>query len=101
MRVLPMITAALLLAAPALADDEEFGALYVDEGVDDTYYTCVACHSERIIVQQGLSRDAWDRLIDWMIDEQGMAEIDDELRTSILDYLTANYNVDRPHFPGR
>lgn len=80
-------------------DDPEFGVLKVAEGVETTYYACVACHSEMIVAQQGLSRDEWDELLVWMVDEQGMAEIEEPDRTEILDYLATHYNHDRPNFP--
>ncbi|MTI17128.1 aldehyde dehydrogenase [Rhodobacteraceae bacterium RKSG542] len=80
-------------------EEYEFGLLVDAPGVEDTFYACSSCHSERIIAQQGLTRSDWDELIDWMIEDQGMYELDDEERTIILDYLAANYNTDRPNFP--
>ena len=64
-----------------------------------TFYACNACHSERIVAQQGLSRSHWDELLVWMVDEQEMDEIDETDRTVILDYLAAHYGEDRPNFP--
>lgn len=81
------------------AEPSEFGMLKVAEGVETTYYACTACHSEMIVAQQGLTRDDWDELLDWMVEEQGMSELDTEERTVVLDYLAAHYNVDRPNFP--
>ncbi len=93
--------AALLLSSlshPALAD-EEFGRLVVAEGVEETYYACTACHSEMIIAQQGKTREDWDELFVWMVEEQGMDEIPEPERSKILDYLAEHYNTDRPNFP--
>lgn len=91
-------------AAPAGSDDaaaaeDEFGILFVADGVDTTYYACTACHSEMIVAQQGKTRDGWDKLLDWMIEEQGMSELPQDERDVILDYLAAHYNTDRPNFP--
>ncbi|MEM9783793.1 MAG: aldehyde dehydrogenase [Pseudomonadota bacterium] len=88
-------------AAPTAPAEEtpEFGVLKVAHGVETTYYTCSGCHSERIIAQQGLTRAGWDDLLDWMIEEQGMPELDAADRDEILDYLAAHYNEDRPNFP--
>ena len=86
-------------AVPSSADEAAFGVLKVAEGVDVTYYTCTACHSEMLVAQQGLTRERWDSLLDWMIEEQGMHELAPEERDTILDYLATHYNTDRPNFP--
>jgi cytochrome c len=52
-----------------------------------------------IVAQQGLTRDEWDEMFEWMVEEQGMSEIEEPDRTQILDYLAAHYNTDRPNFP--
>ena len=81
------------------AEEYEFGVLFDAPGVEATYYACVACHSERIVAQQGLTRDEWDEMLEWMVEEQGMSEIEEPDRTEILDYLAEHYNTDRPNFP--
>ena len=83
---------------PPAEESPEFGILKAADGVEATFYACTACHSEMIVAQQGLSRDHWDELLEWMVDEQGMSEIDEPDRTEILDYLAAHYNEDRPNF---
>ncbi len=83
------------------AEEAEFGILHVAEGVEETYYTCTACHSEMIVAQQGLTRAHWNEMLEWMVEEQGMSEIDEPDRTVILDYLATHYNEDRPNFPGK
>lgn len=81
------------------AEEGEYGVLVEAPGVEETYAYCAACHSERIVAQQGLSRAHWDELLVWMVEEQGMYEIDEPDRSLILDYLSENYNEDRPNFP--
>ncbi len=80
-------------------EESEYGVLVVADGVEETYYSCVACHSERIVAQQGLTRERWEKLLVWMVEEQGMPELDPETETIVLDYLAQHYNVDRPNFP--
>ncbi|MCV2869607.1 cytochrome c family protein [Defluviimonas sp. WL0002] len=80
---------------------EDFGLLVDGAGAEETYDACTACHSEMIVVQQGKTRDGWDKLLDWMIEEQGMAELPPDERDAILDYLAQHYNTDRPNFPQR
>lgn len=95
---------AVAKAAPAEAaatdqEADDFGLFFVDKGVEETFYACTPCHSERIVAQQGLTRADWDELLDWMVEEQDMDEPDAELRTTILDYLSKHYNTDRPNRP--
>jgi len=83
----------------AVEQEEDFGQLFIAPGVEETYYACTACHSEMIVAQQGKTRDGWDDLLDWMIEEQGMSELPSDERDIILDYLAEHYNIDRPNFP--
>lgn len=92
---------ALTLIQANATEDSEFGVLHVAPGVEETYYACVACHSEMIVAQQGLSKTDWDELLDWMVEEQGMDELEADEREVILDYLATHYNPDRPNFPRR
>lgn len=78
-----------------LARSDEFGGLPVGKGAEETYYACSSCHSIRLVRQQGQTRAGWDELLDWMIDEQDMAEIEAEERKLILNYLTTYYNIDQ------
>ncbi|WP_217906214.1 c-type cytochrome [Vibrio natriegens] len=52
---------------------------------------CSACHSLHMVAQQGLSRTRWDKMLDWMIEEQGMEELDGDNREAVLDYLSTYY----------
>ena len=96
-----LAAACALAAVPGAAEEGEFGQLVVAEGAEETFYACTACHSEMIVAQQGKTREGWADLLDWMTEEQGMAELDPAERDVILDYLAAHYNTDRPNFPRR
>ncbi|MDJ0926041.1 MAG: aldehyde dehydrogenase [Gammaproteobacteria bacterium] len=89
--------ASVLLSSHA-AGDAPFGVLVDADGAAETYGVCIACHSEKIIAQQGLSRAAWDELLDWMVEEHGMANIQGPVRDRILDYLAQHYGEDRPNY---
>jgi cytochrome c len=78
----------------------EIGSFHPAPGAQITYDLCTACHSEMIIAQQGQTRDGWDEILVWMVEEMGMAELAEEDRDQVLDYLGTYYNPDRPHFPG-
>jgi cytochrome c len=79
----------------------DVGTLHPMPGAQITYDYCTACHSEMIIAQQGQTRDGWDEILVWMVEEMGMGELDTEDRDKILDYLAEYYNPDRPHAPTR
>lgn len=96
-----LVAGLIALTAASLAQDSEYGVLHQAPGVEETYIYCAACHSERLVAQQGLSRGDWESLFDWMVEEQGMDEIEEPDRSIVLDYLTMHYNIDRPYFPGR
>ena len=95
------LATALMTAAGSAQDTtgNEYGLMVEGVGVEETFYACTACHSEMLIVQQGNTRDRWDKLLYWMVDEQGMAPLDESERDVILDYLATHYNTDRPNFP--
>ena len=81
---------------PVLSQDDPFGEDWPrTEGWEETGYLCSACHSLALVKQQGLPRFRWDQLLDWMVEEQGMAEPDAEERELILDYLTRHFNPER------
>ena len=89
--------AAAAPAAPSPAHD--LGLLVAGEGGAETHAYCTACHSERIVAQQGLTRPDWDELLEQMVEEHEMTPIEEPDRARVLDYLAAHYGTDRPNFP--
>ena len=75
------------------------GVLVAAEGAEETYAYCTACHSERIVAQQGLTRTDWEELLEQMVEENGMEPIEEPDRGRILAYLETHYGPDRPNFP--
>jgi cytochrome c len=75
-------------APPDFGPDWPAGPGQAEAGV-----LCNACHSLAIVKQQRLSRDVWDKLLDWMVEEQGMAEQTSERRQLILDYLATHFGT--------
>ncbi|MFT6558448.1 c-type cytochrome [Sneathiella sp.] len=86
-------------AEPESVSADEYGLLINKPGAEETFNYCTACHSERIVAQQGLTETGWEELLEWMVDEQEMEPIDEPDRSLIIKYLTENYNLDRPNFP--
>ena len=79
--------------SPAVAQDEGAGGgLPEGEGRDTVSAICSGCHSLRLVKQQGMSRKRWDHLLDWMVEKQGMPELDPETRDTVLDYLAENFS---------
>jgi cytochrome c5 len=61
---------------------------------EEVFARCTACHSTAIIRRSGFSRERWDELMDWMTEKQGMAPLEGDVRTRVVDYLAE-------HFPPR
>ncbi len=100
--------AGLLLLAPLAAaettHEEEFGAYWPKgETAEEVGYFCMACHSLAIIAQQGLDRKRWDDVMQWMIEDHGMPELDEETYTRFLDFLTESFpeGSHKERVPGR
>ena len=77
----------------------DFGLLVVADGAEATHAYCTVCHSERIVAQQGLTREDWLETLELMVDEHGMAPIEGPDFDLVLDYLSTHYGPDRPNFP--
>ena len=71
------------------------------EGAVETHAYCTACHSERIVAQQGLTRPDWAELLEQMVEEHEMTPIEEPDLGRILGYLATHYGIDRPNFPNR
>lgn len=71
------------------------------ESKDIVYGVCSGCHSIRLVMQQGMSRKRWDKLLDWMVEKQGMAPLTPEIEEQVLDYLSANFGEDEHQAEGQ
>ncbi len=103
LRFAALFAGALALPAfGAAAEDDPFGPDWPEgPGREEAGYLCGACHSLRLVTQQGLSRSAWDETLDWMVEEQEMDEPEPEERALILSYLSEHFGIDhRPSHLG-
>ena len=66
------------------SDAPDIGLLVAAEGAEETYAYCTACHSERIVIQQGLTRAGWEEVLKWMVEEQGLGPIDEPDLSKVL-----------------
>ena len=81
----------LALAAPALADDRGIEDFPDGKGREETANMCAACHSGRLVSQQGMTRAQWDETLDVMTERHKMPVLEGEERALILDYLAASF----------
>lgn len=73
---------------------QDWQGLPAGAGREEVFYTCNVCHSLKLVMQQNLSRDSWAETLEWMVEEQGMSEIEDEeVKARLLDYLATHYGV--------
>jgi hypothetical protein len=102
LRAVPLLAGALmLLVLPAVAPvaqerrvrpPEEKPEQYPDgPNREDTFYFCTACHSFKIVAQQGMSRQRWDETLDFMVSRHKMVEVQGVEREKILDYLAVAF----------
>ena len=86
---LPLSTA-LAQGKPKIADEapEHYPA---GPHREDTFYFCTACHSFKVVAQQGLSRERWDESFDWMVERHKMPRPEGADRQHMLDYLAAAF----------
>lgn len=71
---------------PVQAEDETFG-LPDAPGREEVLIYCGACHSMKLVVQQGLDRKGWAETLVWMYEEQEMPQLEPDEEKLILDYL--------------
>ena len=91
MRAQAALALSLLLAAAAAASGPEPAP-----GQETVETLCLACHSLAIVEQQRLNRRVWDEVLVWMVEEQGMPELEPEERQAVLDYLAQTYGAEVP-----
>lgn len=77
--------------SPEVTEAEDFGGLPPGEGREETFAICGACHSLRLVTQQGLDAERWDALMDWMTEKQGMPELPQTERERIVSYLARHF----------
>jgi cytochrome c len=82
--------AAATVTAPAVDYGPDWPA---GPGSAETGQLCDSCHSLTLVKAQKLSRSTWDKLLHWMVEEQGMAEQPPETRELILDYLATHFGA--------
>ena len=94
-------SAAAQTATSPTTDEDEWQGLPAGKGREETFFTCVPCHSLRMVTQQGLAKWRWNEAIDWMIDEQEMPRLSASERELIVGYLARFYGEDRKAKGGR
>jgi hypothetical protein len=65
-------------------------------GREESYYSCIACHSFQVVTRQGMSRAMWDDTITLMVERHGMPELQPDEREMIVEYLSENFPPTQP-----
>ena len=91
---LTILVLALFLRSNAVAKEKnKHQGLSPVSGVELVVKNCTVCHSADIILENHMSRKAWDKTITWMQKEQGLWELNKEVRKIILDYLAKTQGI--------
>ena len=91
---LTILAMVFLLTSNAVAKEKNnYQGLPPVSGVELVIKNCTVCHSADIILANHMSRKAWDKTITWMQKEQGLWELNKEVRKKILDYLSKTQGI--------
>ena len=91
---LTILASAFLLSSNLVAKEKNnYQGLSPVSGVELVVKNCTVCHSADIILANHMSRKAWDKTITWMQKEQGLWELNREVRKIILDYLSKTQGI--------
>ena len=91
---LPIFALVFLLTSNAVTKEKNnYQGLPPVSGVELVIKNCTVCHSADIILENHMSRKAWDKTITWMQKEQGLWELNKEVRKIILDYLAKTQGI--------
>ena len=91
---LTLLASAFLLSSNLVAKEKNnYQGLSPVSGVELVVENCTVCHSADIILANHMSRNAWDKTITWMQKEQGLWELNREVRKIILDYLSKTQGI--------
>ena len=91
---LTILVLAFFLRSNAVAKEKNnYHGLSPVSGVELVVKNCTVCHSADIILENHMSRKAWDKTITWMQKEQGLWELNKEVRKIILDYLAKTQGI--------
>ena len=85
--VIAVLAGIALAGRGVMASRDQYFGLPEAPGREEVAIYCDACHSLRLVIQQGQTRSGWAELLEWMYEEQGMSRLDGEDETLILDYL--------------
>ena len=72
-------------------DNFDYDGLPPGPGREEVFVTCSACHSLKLVQQQGLSRHRWEEILDWMVEEQGMTPLNPPEHDLVINYLITHY----------
>ena len=91
---LTILALVFLLTSNSVAKEKNnYQGLPQVSGVELVIKNCTVCHSADIILENHMSRKAWDKTITWMQKEQGLWELNKEVRKIILDYLAKTQGI--------
>ena len=94
-RILWAALLAMAGCAAAFAQEDDDHLLPAGEGRETVEGICSACHSLRLVAQQGMNRERWDDILHQMVEKQGMPYLDQETRETILGYLAEYLGPER------
>jgi len=71
---------------------DDYWGLPRTPGYEEVANNCTACHSLSIVMQQHVTAERWDYLLKWMVDKQGMMEMEPEDDVLVRAYLNKHFS---------
>lgn len=92
----PAASPSALGAVAPFSPTDEFAGLVRAPGHEEVFYTCSACHSLQLVMQQRKSVQGWNETIDLMIKKRGMTPPPAADRAKITAYLGSYFGLQPP-----
>ncbi|UTW60272.1 hypothetical protein KFE96_08145 [Kordiimonas sp. SCSIO 12603] len=91
----PLIKRSAIARGSKFDPNDDYWGLPRTEGYEEVAAYCASCHSLAIVMQQRVTPERWDYLLDWMVEKQNMPELEAEERALIHRYLIEHFSSNK------
>ncbi len=73
---------------------DDYWGLPRTAGYEEVAAYCAGCHSLAIVMQQRVTPERWEYLLNWMVEKQNMPPLETDERALIKAYLVQHFSAD-------